>query len=73
MCRNLCQALAWADDVQIVIRPDGKQLQDLVEHLAVLGRDNSQGLESARVRLEASDQRSQFDGLGARAEDDSDL
>jgi hypothetical protein len=48
---------------------DFKHLQNLVEHLPMLGRDANAALEGA-IGLEGQDNRRQLDCLWPRAEDD---
>jgi hypothetical protein len=35
---NIKKILVWLHDIQVIIRGDGKEIQNLVKHLAMLGR-----------------------------------
>ena len=49
--RNIVQGLALGHDVQVVIRRNPEQLQDLVEHLTMLGRDGNDRLNAVGMFL----------------------
>ena len=44
-CRDIDQCLPCFHDVQVVIGRNLKQLQDLIEHLPVLGRDGDMDIK----------------------------
>ncbi len=70
--RDLGQGLPGAHDVQIVVRRDLEDVQDLIQHLPVLrGRDRHHAKEPL-FRPEADDHRSELDGVGTGPEDDGD-
>jgi hypothetical protein len=62
------ERLARAHEVEVGVRPDAEDVQDLVEHLAVLGRNADAAVETT-VDLEPEDHRGQLDGLRPGAED----
>jgi len=64
------QRLVPLHQVEVHVGLDAEGIEDLVEHLAVLGGDADLTGE-ARIVLEREDDRGQLDGLGTRAEDDS--
>jgi hypothetical protein len=55
-------------EVQVVVRPDLKNTQHLVEHVAVLGRDADAADDAVGVALELADDGSQLYRLRAGAE-----
>ena len=71
--RNLGQALPGTDDIQIMVRPDQEQFQDLVQHFAMLGRDDRDGSEALWMFLETPDQWCELYGFGSCAKYDREL
>ncbi|MNY51998.1 hypothetical protein D3C86_1876360 [compost metagenome] len=66
--REVRQGLARLHEIQVGVRDDAEEVQDLVEHLAVLGGDAD--LEVQVVGLgDRKNHRRHLDGLGAGAED----
>ena len=66
------ERLAGLHQVQVVIGPEVEQAQDLVEHLAVLGR-HAEDRVDARFAFEPFHERRHFDRFGARSEDRKDF
>jgi hypothetical protein len=60
--------LIGAHQIEIDIRPDIEQVQDLVQHLAVLGGDANVGVKS-RCLFQSPNHRSHFNGFGSGAKD----
>ncbi len=65
--RNVGQALALADDVEVEVRRDLEEPQYLVQHLPVLAGDADPQVETARLP-EPMNQRCHLDGLRAGPE-----
>jgi hypothetical protein len=61
------QGLSRAHQVKVVVRNDVEELQDLVEHVAVLGGDTNEALDTVGG-LERLDHWSHLDRFGAGAE-----
>jgi len=55
---NLSTTLTWLYDVEVIIGFDGKEFEHLVQHLAMLGSDNRDGIKPLRVLFETINQRS---------------
>lgn len=70
---QVVQILTGLHDVQVMLGRDVKQMENLVQHLAVLGRDADHGFAVRCSGLKAFDQGSHLDGLGAGAKDDEDF
>jgi hypothetical protein len=64
------EILPGLHQVQVVIRPDVEQLQDLVQHLPVLRGHADAGIHTLGA-LQGLDHRGHLDGLRARAEDNA--
>ena len=69
--RQLMQCLSRSHEVEIVIGDDVEQLEDLIEHVAVLGCDTDDALNSLGG-LECLDHRSHLDRLRAGPKDGED-
>jgi hypothetical protein len=65
---HAAQRLPRDEHVEVDVGHDVEELEDLVEHAAVLGGGHGDQVEAAVV-LEPSDHRGQFDGLGPGPED----
>ena len=63
------QRLRGLHQVQVEVRLDEKEVEHLVQHLAMLGRDADVDAE-AGVGLKGAHQRSELDGLGPGAENE---
>ena len=58
---DIVKILSGLHDIQIVVRSDFKQIQDLVQHLPVLGRYADDRFEMNRICLKRLDERCHFD------------
>src|SRR5699024_7905857 len=65
------QGLAGGHDVEVEVGHDSEEVVDLVEHLPVLGRDESAGTEAV-AGFDAADERGYLDGFRTGAEDGED-
>ena len=45
LCRNVVQRLPLGHDIQVIVRRNPEEIQDLVEHLAMLGCNGDDGLD----------------------------
>src|SRR5699024_9599596 len=63
--------LAGGHHVEVEVGHDSEEIVDLVEHLPVLGRDESAGTEAV-TGFDAADERGYFDGFRTGAEDGED-
>ena len=68
----MSQGLAGLHDLQIVIRLDTEERQNLIEQLAVLAGDADLDGKPGRVGPEGADNGTDFDGLRPGAEDRGD-
>jgi hypothetical protein len=62
--------MAGAHQVEIVIRANPEDVQNLVEHGPVLGGDTDFDVEPGTGGPHVPHHRAELDGLGARAEDE---
>jgi hypothetical protein len=67
--RDVGERLSLGHDVEVLVRLDSKDAQDLVEHRAVLRRHDDVGLEGVAPVIERSKDRRHLDRLGPRPED----
>src|SRR5258705_8577504 len=69
---NIGQALVRLHQIEVVIRPDGYHLQDLVEHLPVLRGNTDLNVETG-VLAQRVDDRKELDRFWPRSENDKDF
>jgi len=69
---DLVGRLVGAHEVEVDVGPDLEEIEDLVEHLAVLRGRADDGLEARGLPLEAADDRGELDRLRPRSHDDQD-
>ena len=72
-CRHIVKILPRLHDVQIEVGGDFKEIEHLIQHLAVLPRDTDYGFEFRRFRLKGFHQRSHLDRLRTGPEDQHDF
>ena len=60
-------------EVQVNVGCNAEDIQHLVQHLAVLGRDASTHLKLLRAGLQGANHGGHFDGFGPRAKNDQNL
>lgn len=70
VARHVEQRLARLHDRQVVVWDHAKDVQHLVEHLAVLAGHSHDGLELIPARLQLVGERAHLDGLRSGAEDE---
>jgi hypothetical protein len=72
VARNVTQGLVGFHQVKIEIRLNGKQLQHLIQHLPVLGRDADFGVKRG-IFGQSFHNRGHFNGFGTGAEHTEDF
>ena len=71
--RGLGEGLTGAHDVEVPVRGHVECVENLVEHLPVLGGHADTDIEVVRTRLHVPDDWTELNGLGAGAEDEENL
>src|SRR5438093_11448120 len=67
------QCLLWNHEIHVLVAGQVKNLQHLIQHLAMLGRDDRHRLDCPFMTLEFLDDGSHFDGFGPGTEQDTDV
>src|SRR2546430_3437997 len=70
-CIEVCQGLLRTHEVEVHIRANLKERQNLVEHLAMLRRGDDDGFYGVRLCLQRVDNGSHLNGLGTCPHDHS--
>ena len=66
--RNVVQRLPLGHDIQVIVRCNLEEIQYLVEHLTVLGRNGDDGLDPVGMFLQFQYDRGHLDGFRPRTE-----
>ena len=66
---NIKKILPRLHDIQVIVRPDFKEIQNLIQHLAMLSRHADNTFKPVRMLFKLLDNRSHLDRLGTCAED----